>query len=179
MQSRGIFRPGRHAVVQSFTAAYTEETVYPSDWLGISTLAPASQGSSGVVQGETLTLYDYCFVGLVDVDAGNAQQGSQIGVCMGAGIGSVDDIADVSGDSVVADNIVVIQQAGVHPSCRSSDAGALHDFGIVSTVAGEITLNNTVPATGEQFVGYQLLAGISYTGATSETGSCLLIRGCV
>ena len=113
--SRKIFRPGAGQTHQNFIVAFAEVATYPNDLVGLSTTAPASQGSSGVLEGKTLGDYDYIYADLMDTNAtdGAFSVGTQLGVCVGKSINAVSDRTNVINDVVAADTLMVIQNWGI------------------------------------------------------------------
>jgi hypothetical protein len=123
-------------VIQEFTTAYSDGVIYPADWVSLSTTAPASQGSSGVIAGETLTAFDYVECTLWDAD--NLGCGTLcLGVVMGKSIGSVSNWENVTADVLADGDICTIQSKGVHPQGSQADTGLLGDYLVASTTASE------------------------------------------
>jgi hypothetical protein len=175
-QSRMIFRPGPGAVVQAFTAGFVDSVLgYPADWYSLSTVAPATQGSSGTLGGGTLGAADYVEVTLLDTDNAGAE-GLALGVSMGPGIGSVSNWDDVNAHVAADGDLIVIQCWGVHPQGRQVTGATLGDHLAGATVAGEPT-NSATPAAHD--VGVALDAGGTYgmatAGGSDEDGTIVFI----
>lgn len=173
---KGIFRPGRGAVIQSFTTAVSDGVIYPADWVALSTTAPTSQGPNGDGTGlefGTLTAEDYVECTLLDTDNAGGE-GLALGVCMGENIGSVSDWTNVLGQVLADGDVCVIQCWGVHPNGRQVTGGVLGDQLAPSGVAGEVTNSVTVAAAD---TGVALIATSNYLRATAddEQGSDVFI----
>lgn len=124
---RSLFRPGQGQTLASYTAAVADATMYPGDWVQLSTTAPGSQGVSGVMFGKTLAATDYLeCTGLITSALGCGTLA--LGVVMGKAIGSVKNYADVSGDLLVDQDVAIIQNWGIHPNASGADTAVLGDY---------------------------------------------------
>jgi len=123
-------------VIVEYTTAFSSGAFYPADWVSLNTLVPTSQGSSGVVNGETLTATDYVEVVLWDAD--NLGCGNLcLGVLMGKGIHSVSNWENVTSEILADGDMCVIQTKGIHPQGSQADTGLLGDYLVASSTASE------------------------------------------
>ncbi len=177
-QMRKLFRPGAGQTIRWFTAAFVEATTYPHDWVNLSGTATSGQGpgGDGVLEGKTLGTNDFVYVELAD-SANNGVPGTELGVVMGSGIGAVANTADVSGDSVAADNMVVIQQFGVHPVVATDgNASVTAEYLTIGTAAGIADAASGEGASTFTNVGIALGTDAAYTRAVAATGGVAWIR---
>lgn len=172
-----IFRPGKGSVIQKFTTAVADSTMYPHDWVMLSTTVPTSQGVSGVYGGETLGAFDYIEMEPLLITGKLGNGGLCLGVLMGKSISSVGDISTLTlaNDALVDGDVGVVQCHGVHPKTRQVTGGLLGDYLSPSTVAGEVLngATTTVSLGGDSDVcGVNLAAAGTYSRAgVSEDSS--------
>jgi hypothetical protein len=141
---RKIFKPGVGQRPARFTAAYFNATVagYRGDLVVWDTTAPASQGSSGVLAGETLGANDFIFVKIADAAA---LVGNQAGIIEGPTIGYKDGATAITNDT-----IVIVQTWGVHENVwANATTPVATDMLNVGATTGEVTraAAGTVAAT--------------------------------
>ncbi len=166
---RKIFRPGAGAVHQEFRAYFAEETIYPGDVCSLSIIAPALQGpaADGVVEGGTLGLRDFIYVTLADT-GDNGTPGLQVGVATGAKIEPPGGYADVINDSVLADNLIIVQVAGIHPMVQCNDTSvAIGDYIECGGTPGEGVASATQPPDDGDLVGIAMAADVKYARAAA------------
>lgn len=171
----GLFRPGRHSVIASYTAAWASEACYPGDWVSLlAATVPGSQGVSGVYDGQSLTDVDY--VEFEALDSGTAgSEGLALGCLMGPGIGSVANWEDVL-PNVMADlDLAVIQCWGVHPQGSQLDSGNIGEHLAASTTAFEPGNAATIAGCD---VGVNLIAPTTYqrAAAADTEGAVVWVR---
>ena len=172
---RNLFRPGAGRRIEEFTTAFVMETTYPGTWVCINSEVPTAQGTAGVLEGETLGIYDYVECEHIAEDVLGAEAGF-LGCVRGAGINSVNDWTDVSGDSVANNGLVVIQTWGVHPGGWTIDVGALGDhIGLHATNEGESDPSNTISPDGYD-MGMQLRLGTSVTMGDAQHNAIVWVR---
>ena len=97
----------------------------------------------------------------------------ELGVAMGSGVDAVSNWADVSGDSVTADNLVIVQNWGVHPQARTDgNASATQEYLASTTTAGAVAALTTLNTNDLTNVGVALDTDAAYTRVTAsdETG---------
>jgi hypothetical protein len=173
-----LFRPGAGATIRSFITAVAEDTIYPHDWVALTGTATSGQGpgADGVFEGKTLGTEDFIYADQA-VSTMNSVPGVELGVAMGHSISSVGNIADVSGDSVAADEVFVIQCFGVHPMVQTDgNMTVAVEYLTIGTTAGVADASATINASCRGNVGYGLETDGAYTGAGSETGGAAFIR---
>lgn len=163
MNARRIFRPGKGAVAGLFSPFRVNGTaVYRGDFVVWDTTAPTSQGSSGVLDGQTLGTDDFIFCRTVDTVANGLGLGA--GVVEGRSMGDRDSATALSDDG-----IAIVQVYGVHATVQTVDdtvaAGALLTAG---TVAGAMA--DGASATDDMAVwAVALTADRQYTRGTVAT----------
>ncbi len=177
---RKLFRPGAGQHYQEFRAYFAEEQIYPGDLCSLSVIAPALQGpaADGVLEGRTLGLSDFIYVQLLDTDD-TPTSGLQVGVATGAGIEPLGGYADVINDSVAADNLIIVQHAGVHPMVQVNDTSVLiGDFITGGANAGEGSATATVATGDGEIVAMALAADVKYAraAAADQDGVVALVR---
>jgi hypothetical protein len=159
---KGLFRPGAGSRIESFTAAFSSEVMYPGALVCINTLIPTSQGVSGVIEGKTLGVLDYieCQMAAGDVLGAEA---CMLGSVRGTSINSVANWADVSGDVFADGDLAIIQNYGVHPGIWITDAGTVGDYiTLHATQEGEGVASSTLDTEGAD-VAVVLATGVAAT----------------
>jgi len=169
---RKLFRPGKGQTPARYTTAFVNGTaVYSGDLVCWDITAPTSQGSSGVLAGQTLGANDFIFVILPPAAALGAQ-GLQAGIVRGP---SLD--AQAGATAMTNDDIAVIQTWGVCDRVwvDSTDTAAGNML-LTGATTGECTralataVNGTDATTGEgTLVGCALTADASGTRGTATT----------
>jgi hypothetical protein len=177
---KSLFRPGQGQVLARYTAAIADAAMYPGDWVQLSTVAPGSQGVSGVVGGKTLGASDYVECSLLFVDSSYLGCGTlALGVVMGKSIGSVSTWTDVTSQVLADQDLCVIQSYGIHPNGRQAASGVLGDYLQASTTAGEPVNGVSGTVTGSlRPVGVCMVATGTYKRITAadEDGSVVFVH---
>lgn len=177
MMTRSVFRPGKGATTSKFIAAYCNGTaVYRGDFVVWDTTAPTSQGSSGVVNGETLGATDFIYVTTSTTTAGSIGKGAGVvegGGAIGTGIGNRNTTTAV-GD----DKIAICMTYGVFSThCQCDTATAAGDLLLAaSTVAGQL-IDSAAPtsavltnsANDGAIAAFVMVTDATYTRATVTT----------
>ena len=180
MLSGSLFRPGRGQRVARYVAAYVNGTaVQRGDFVIWDTTAPTSQGSSGVLAGQTLLANDFIFV--THSTLATLSVGKQAGLVEGTRLQDRDTVVALANDS-----IAIVQTWGVFEThCQVDDTSVTAGDLLLcsSTVAGELVAiaahatTSTVTADG-YVVGIALTADAVYTRGTvtTEDGCTAFIR---
>lgn len=140
---RRLFLPKAGQTWGRFMAARLNgSTNYRGDVVFIDTTAPASQGSSGVVAGETLGANDFIFVKSAQVANGaTTPHAAVVGLIEGRKVG--DRVSSVALDD---DGVVIVQVAGVHTDCWQSATTAT--AGWIALADSNSTLGAARPIVG-------------------------------
>lgn len=174
---RKIFRPGAGQVPQRFIAAYNNGTLaYRGDTMIWDTTAPASQGSSGVLAGQTLGASDFIFV--TYNPATSTAYGLQAGIAEGLFVGD----KNVS-TALPNDGIIIVQTYGIHQHTNTDATSAAGDKLVISGNATFTGMAHVIAATATinaSDLGTQLV-GISMTAAaaTGTRGTVTTNAQCV
>lgn len=170
-----LFRPGVGRVHSSFTEAWAEQAIYPGDWVTISITAPTLQGATaGELEGKTIGAGDFVYVTLSDSDDAGTP-GLQLGASVGFGVHAVSSWSDVSGDVCAADQLIAIQNWGVHPNVQVNDTSvAIGDYIAPTANEGEGGASSTIGASSKLDMGVALTVDAKYTRATaSDQDGCV------
>lgn len=161
-----IFKPGTGKRHERFTSAYVNGTaVYRGDLVCWDITAPASQGASGVVNGETLGANDFVYVILPPAAAAAAQ-----GLAAGCVRGRTFNDQTSNATAIPDDSLVHIQTWGVCDLAwvTSTDTAA-GDLLLTGATTGEWTraLATTINGTDStQSIG--ALAGFALTADSTD-----------
>ena len=164
-----LFRPGVGRLHAGFTSAWAEEAIYPGDLVTISVTPPTDQGATaGTLESKSIATDDFMYVTLCDTsDAGTP--GLQLGASVGYGIHAVNSWSTVTGDVCAADELIAIQNYGVHPNIQVNDATVtIGDYVAPTTNGGEGGCTNTISASGHGDLGIALTVDAKYTRATAD-----------
>jgi len=152
-------RPGRFiaAVFNAGTAGYRGDVVM---W---DNTAPTSQGSSGVLEGDTLGVNDFIYVQLTTATIADGQ-GLQAGILEGTKIGDTDTVTTIPDDS-----IAIVQTFGVHETVRTVATVVTTSQLSIGTIAGECaeTLATDVATSAHIIIGMPMTADSTYTRGTA------------
>ena len=167
---RKLFRPAagqRHA---AYVAAYVNgSTIYRGDLVAWDTTAPASQGSSGVLAGQTLGANDFLFVAAPPTTCG-----------IQAGIVEGNYVSDrVQATALTNDTVIVIQTWGVHDNVWCDATGAAGSNLTVAATTGESTLVAAWAKTVTNIADAALVGVVLTASATTHTrGTVATEEGC-
>ncbi len=178
--TRKLFRPGAGQRHQEFRAYFAEETIYPGDLCSLTIIAPALQGpaADGVLEGKTLDGEDFIYVQGLDTGDTPAS-GNQVGIATGAKIEPPGGYADVINDSVTADNLIIVQYAGIHPMVQVNDTDVLAgDWITGGGNPGEGSATATVATGDGEIVAMALSTDVKYAraAAADQDGVIALVR---
>jgi len=176
---RHLFRPAQGQTLASYTAAVADAAMYPGDWVMLSTIAPSSQGVSGVMFGKTLAATDYLeCTSLLTTNLGCGTLA--LGVVMGKAVGSVKAWTDVSGDVLADQDVAIIQNWGIHPNASGADTAVLGDYLQASSVAYEPVNGVSGTVTGSlRPLGVCMATAATYKRVTAaDTEGCVTFVHC-
>lgn len=160
--AKSVFRPGKGQVIESFTAAFSSEAMYPGALVCINTLIPTSQGSSGVIEGQTLAALDYIECQMAAEDVAGAEA-CMLGSVRGKSIDAVQDWSQLLAHVLADGDLAIIQNWGVHPGIWITDAGTVGDhIQLSATAEGEGVASSTLNTEGAD-VATVLATGVSTT----------------
>lgn len=183
MLAARIFRPGAGKTHSRYVAAFVNGTaVYRGDLVCWDITAPTSQGSSGVLEGQTLGTNDFIFV-ILPPAAAAAAQGLQAGIVRGNTINDTRSNATAQTD----DSCIIVQTWGVCDLAwvNSTDTAA-GNLLVTGATTGEATrlLATDANATNATF-GIGQLVGFALTAdstdhvrgtATAEERATIFVR---
>jgi hypothetical protein len=141
--SRKLFIPKAGQVHGRFAAFRLSGTAnYRGDCVFLDTTAPASQGASGVLAGETLGTNDFLYVKSAQVANGaTTPHAAVVGLIEGKAVGDRN-----TSTALTDDGVVVVQVAGVHTDCWQSATTAT--AGWVALADANSTLGAVRPIIG-------------------------------